>query len=303
MSARRLAAALASASVLALTVVSPAVAGTIRYGVVESPLFTIKDNGNGIVKLTYNGCVTAGARQTIGFTMTTTVQNSAPAELKVLKEEGQDPSVSITPNPVNLVAGPVQNIPVTIAFTLPSANNGVTTFRFKLDPANGEGLGQGAGVMVRIPCVLAAAPSPNVLANQAPAPPPPVPGVVPPPSAPPVSVPTRGAFPSIGSSLAAPEAACISLPQTLRVRARRTTRLTVRVNANGQNIRHALVRVTLPGGKRIFRRTNDQGVVRLFVRPSRSGTLVIQSDVCFGAARVTVRRAPARHSAAARYTG
>jgi hypothetical protein len=296
MSARRTAAALVGAAVLALALAAPAAAGTISYGVETSPLFTIQDNGNGIVKVTYNGCVTAGARQTLNFVMTTTVKNSGTAELKVIKEEGQDPSTTIVPNPVNLVAGPEQAIRVTLAFTLPSANNGVTTFRFKLDPANGEGLGQGPGIMVRIPCVLAAAPAPMVLANQAPPAPAPV-------TAPPVAVPTRGAFPAIGSSLAAPRAACIAVPQRLRVRARQSTRLTIRVRANGQNIRHAQVRVTLPGGKRYFRRTNDEGIVRLFVRPSRSGTIVIQSDVCFGAARVTVRRAPRRQSAPARYTG
>jgi hypothetical protein len=300
---RRIVAGLAGAALLALAIAPPAMAGTIRYAVDASPLFAIHDNGNGIVKLTYNGCVTAGARQTLSFVMTTTVKNSASAELKVLKEEGQDPATTIAPNPVNLVAGAPQSIPVTLAFTLPSANNGVTTFRFKLDPANGEGLGQGAGIMVRIPCVLASPPQPLVLATSAPAPPP---GAAPASAsgAPaPAAVPTRGVFPTIGSALAAPVARCISLPQRLSVRARRTTRLRVVVSANSQSIRNALVRVTLPGGTRKFKRTNADGVARLFVRPSRSGTLVIQSDVCFGAERVTVRRAPARRSAPARYTG
>ena len=169
MSSRRIAAGVGCAVALALAIAPQAFAGTITYGVDPSPLFTIQDNGNGIVKLTYNGCVTAGARQTLTFVMTTTVKNAGTAQLKVLKEEGQDPSTTITPNPVNLVPGPPQSIPVTLAFTLPSANNGVTTFRFKLDPANGEGLGQGAGIMVRIPCVLAPPPAPLALAN-APAP-------------------------------------------------------------------------------------------------------------------------------------
>ena len=194
------------------------------------------------------------------------------------------------------MAGPPQSIPVTLAFTLPSANNGVTTFRFKLDPANGEGLGEGAGIMVRIACVLAAAPAPARLAN-APAPPPA------PATAPAVAVPTRGAFPTVGSSLAARPADCIAVPQSLRVRARRTTRLRIHVRVNGQNIRGALVRVTLPGGKRYFRRTNADGIARLFVRPSRSGTLVIQADTCFGAERITVRARPGAPRRPARYTG
>lgn len=296
MSTRRIAAALAVAVLSVLASAPQAMAGTVRYAVVSSPLFSIQDNGNGIVKVTYTGCVTAGARQTLDFTMTTTVNRAATAALKVLKEEGQDPVTTITPNPVTLVPGPQQAIPVRLAFTIPSANNGVTTFRFKLEPATGEGLGQGAGIMVRIPCVLAPAPAPMVLATQpAPAPAP--------ASAPAVTVPTRGSFPATGSSLATPTARCISVPQNLRVRARRTTRIRIHVRANGQNIRNALVRVTLPGGSRIFRRTNGDGIVRVFVRPSRSGRLVIQADTCFGAERVTVRRAPARASAPARYTG
>jgi hypothetical protein len=290
MHTRRTATALAVAILTVLATASQAMAGTITYGVDESARYTIQDNGNGIVKLTYGGCVTAGARQTLSFVMTTTVKRSASAELKVIKEEGQDPSTTIAPNPVGLVAGPPQRIPVTLAFTLPSGNNGVTTFRLKLDPANGEGLGEGAGIMVRIPCVLAASPAQDSFAN----------AVAPAPAGP---VPTRGVFPAIGSSLAAPAASCISVPQRLRVRARRTTRLKITVRSNGQSIRNALVRVTLPGGRTYVRRTGSDGIVRLYVRPSRSGRLVIQSDVCFGAMRVTVRRAPARRRVAARYTG
>ena len=111
-------------------------------------------------------------------------------------------------------------------------------------------------------------------------------------------------FPTVGSSLAAAPARCIAVPQGLRVRARRTTRLRIHVFANGQNIRNALVRVTLPGGKRVLpphRRRRRSPACSC--GPSRSGTLVIQADVCFGAERVTVRRAPARRSAPARYTG
>ncbi len=290
MTTRRIAAALAGAAVTVLALAPQAMAARITYGVAPSPLYQIQDNGRGIVKVTYAGCVTAGARQTLDFVMTTQVDRSGTAQLKVLKEEGQDPVTSITPNPVALVAGPPQNIPVKLAFTVPSANNGVTTFRFKLDAENGTGLGEGPGIMVRIPCVLAAAPALGGLSNAA-AP------------AAPAPVPTRGGFPTVGSSLAAAPARCIAVPKGLRVRARRTTRLRIHVFANGQNIRNALVRVTLPGGKRYFRRTNADGIARLFVRPSRSGTLVIQADVCFGAERITVRRAPARRRAAARYTG
>jgi len=292
MHTRRTAAALAVTVLTGLVAAAPATAGTIRFAVAPSALYKVQDNGNGIVKVTYAGCVTAQARQTLSFTMTTTVSRAGTAALKVLKEEGQDTVTTIAPNPVALTTGTSQAIPVTLAFTIPSANtgfagagNGLTTFRIKLDPANGEGLGEGAGIMVRIPCVLAAPPA--VLGS----------------SPPPAAAPTRGAFPTVGSSLAARPAECIAVPRGLRVRARRTTRLRIHVSTNGQNIRNALVRVTLPGGKRYFRRTNADGIVRLYVRPRRSGTLVIQADVCFGAERVTVRRAPRRARAAARFTG
>ena len=296
MSARRIAAAMAGAVVLAIALAPQALAATIRYTVSPSPLYTV-DGADGIAKVTYSGCVTAGERQVVTITMTTQVNKSGTVMLEVLRETGQDPSVTMTPNPVNLTAGPEQNTPITLAYTLAAADPRTTTFRFKLDPANGLGLGEGPGLMVHIPCVLAAPPSPAVLAKQAP---PPAPGVA---AAPATAVPTRGVFPTAGSALTAPVASCIAVPRGLRVRARRTTLVRVQVVANGQKIRNALVRITLPGGKRIFRRTGSDGVVRVFVRPSRSGTLVIQTDVCFGAARVGVRRAPARPSTPARLTG
>ena len=66
-------------------------------------------------------------------------------------------------------AAPDQSFAIALAFTVDDANNGVTTFRIKLDPESGEGLGQGAGIMVRIPCVLAAPPAPPVGPGAAPA--------------------------------------------------------------------------------------------------------------------------------------
>lgn len=259
-------------------------AGRITYNVGPGPQYTVKDNGNGNVKLTYNGCVTAGARQTLNFVMTTTVSRDGAATFKVLKAEGQNPTLVFSPNSVNLVQGSAQSFNIALAFTLPSANNGVTTFRIKLDPSSGEGLGEGPGIMVRVPCVLAdAPPGAGGTATQA--------------------IPTVGAFPAIGSSLARPPAPCISMPQRLRVRARHTTRLSIRVHANGQDISGALLRLTLPGGAELFRRTGIDGIADRFVRPSRSGTLVIQSDVCFGAQRVKVRRARAVAPVRARFAG
>ena len=76
-----------------------------------------------------------------------------------------------------------------------------------------------------------------------------------------------------------------------------------KIRFNGQDISGALVRLTLPGGAKLFRRTGIDGVAHRFVRPSRSGTLVIQSDVCFGAHRVTVLRAGPAPRVRARFAG
>jgi uncharacterized repeat protein (TIGR01451 family) len=86
------------------------------------------------------------------------------------------------------------------------------------------------------------------------------------------------------------DARCISTPTRLSIRARERTVVRVRVREDGAAAETALVRVLGPG---ISRRkvTNANGVATFRVRAERSGTLVIQSDRCLGADRVTVRRA------------
>ena len=257
---------------------SSAFAGTVRYTVPETPAYAIQDNGNGIVKVTYNGCVTAGVRQQLDFTMITNVGQSANAVFNVLKEEGEQPTSTFTPPAVALVKGPDQTFAISLAFTVDNANNGVTTFRVKLDPESGEGLGQGAGIMVRIPCVLAAPPLP------------PAPGT--PAGSQPATLlaPTAGVFPTVGSAQASGVARCISTPRSLRLRAGEMTRVAVTVAVNGPRIRGAKVRATYPGA-RYVKTTGADGRVVFNIRPTRSGRLVLQSDVCFGASRTTVRAA------------
>jgi hypothetical protein len=271
---RRLTVLLAAVALLAVP--AAAYAGTIRYTVAASPLYTIQDNGNGIVKVTYNGCVVAGARQTLSFQMLTSVSADANATFNVLKEEGENPTATFDPASVFLQKGADQTFQVRLAFTLADQNNGVTTFRIKLDPESGEGLGQGAGIMVNIPCVLAAPAS----------------------SGGPVTVPTAGRFPAVGSAEARGRARCVSVPRRLRLHAHQRTHVRVAVAKNGQRLRGSLVRATGPGIL-IRRRTNARGIATFTVRPSRKGTLVIQSDACFGAARVAVLGAVA----AGRFTG
>lgn len=320
-STRRFATALGTvAGVLAL---APAAhAGTIRYTVPEAPAYTIQDNGNGIVKVTYKGCVSADQRQELAFNLITEVKNKdANATFKVLKAEGADPVTVFTPASVFLAKNAQQSFDVNLAFTVDNANNGVTTFRIKLEPESGEGLGQGAGIMVRIPCVLAAAPG-----STPPAPPAQPPSMAPadgtsPTPPPAVSqpggrvtqpardanggyLPTAGFLPKVASVLAQRPASCIATPRRLRVRQNETTTVVVRVAKRSDVIEGALVRVTFPGGSKTAR-TDSEGRARVRVRPRRAGRLVIQSEVCFGADRVRVLAARVTQSErqAARFTG
>jgi hypothetical protein len=107
-------------------------------------------------------------------------------------------------------------------------------------------------------------------------------------------------FPTIASSEARRPAHCIATPTTLRLRAREMTRFVVTILSNGQRIQGARVRATYPGAN-YTKTTSATGRAVFTVRPARSGTLVLQSDVCFGARRfavrpprVVARRGPAR---------
>lgn len=94
-------------------------------------------------------------------------------------------------------------------------------------------------------------------------------------------------LPSATSRQARGNAACISVPTRLAVRARELTVVRVRVREGDDQAEGALVRITGPGF--VERTTTNSGgsaVVR--VRPTRSGTLVVQSDRCLGADRVRV---------------
>lgn len=253
-------------------------AGTINYTVDTSPAFTIQDNGNGIVKVTYNGCITAGERQELLFDLATSVSGDATAIFNVLKEEGEAPTTTFTPPSVLLQKGVAQTFDVALSFGVDQANNDRTTFRIKLDPESGEGLGQGAGIMVSIPCVLAAPP-----AEPAPA----APGAAPGDAPGPLTAPTLGQFPTVMGAQAKAPSACVAAARRLRLRAGESTNVRVVVSTNGQRISGARVRATYPGAIQI-KRSDANGVVNFRVRPRRAGRLVLQSDICFGADRVSV---------------
>ncbi len=241
------------AALLGVLVFAPtALGGTVGYTIQESPSYSIQDNGNGIVKVTYSGCVTAGVRQTLAFKMVTNVSGDANATFTVLKEEGAAPVTSFNPASVFLAKGAQQSFDVALSFTLDDANNGITAFRIKLDPESGEGLGQGPGIMVKIPCVI----------------------------------PAGAAFPVPQRQGAAP---CVTVQQ-LRLRAGERSTIRVRVRANGQNIARSLVRLR-GAGLSERARTGSDGIARFRVRPRRAGTLFIQTTTCSGADRLSVRGA------------
>lgn len=241
-------------AVLSLMAFAPsASAGTIRYTVEASAAYTVQDNGNGIVKVTYNGCVTAGVRQTLNFAIATNVNEDSNATFSILREEGQNPTATFTPSSVFLRRGPEQRFDVSLSFTLPSENNDVTAFRIKLDPESGEGLGQGAGIMVRIPCVVEAA-------------------AIPPPAS------------------ATGEAPCIRVISRRGTRAGTVNAIRVRVTSGANRVGGATVRIRGAGAS-ASRRTNGAGEALIRVRPRRAGTLFIQTNVCAGADRLRVRGA------------
>lgn len=275
----------------ALALAGPAYAGTVRYTIPESPSYTVVDNGNGIVKVTYNTCVTAGVQQIFDFLVVTNVSQDAGAVFSTLGEEGDAPTsrfdvngdeVYDDPPRVQLRQGPDQTSDVRLAYSLPNQTNGVTAFRIKLDPDSGEGLGQGAGIMIRIPCVLAA---PSSGGGSQP------------------SVPTAGTFPAATAPQSRRDARCLAVTRRVRARAGERSRIVVRVSANETSIRGSLVRITGPGFVQ-RRRTGTDGIVSFTVRPRRAGEIVIQSDVCFGADRVAVLGArSAQGRTAPRFTG
>lgn len=256
---RPLIGALAAVSLMAFA--PSASAGTIRYDVRESARYDVQDNGRGIVKVTYRGCVVADVRQTLEFRIRTRVSEDSNATFNVLREEGENPNATFDPASVFLEEGEEQTFDVKLSFTVSEENNDKTTFRIKLDPESGEGLGEGAGVMVTIPCVIAAS-------------------TIPPPSSP----------------TAREDAPCITVRRVrLRVGQRKTVVVTVR--RNGEAVQGARVRLR-GAGLAVSKRSGASGRARFRVRPTRRGTVVIQTNVCAGADRLRVFSA-----VAPRFTG
>jgi hypothetical protein len=156
-------------------------------------------------------------------------------------------------------------------------------------PPRGRALGWHKDDPVVAPCAPAGAPAGDDASGAPPAEP---------------TVPTVATFPSVTSPQAQRASRCVATPRRMRVVRGEQSAVRVVVAQNGHPISGAAVRVTTPDGT-VVKRTDRHGAAVFYVRPSRTGQLVIQSDVCFGADRVVVlgARATGRRAARPQFTG
>jgi hypothetical protein len=265
MSRVRLGAAAACCALVVLGLTAPsALAGRVLYGAPPGAGWTVvsEGNGNGITKITINSCLVAGQAFQLPLSVTADgpYKGAPSAAWKVM----QDAGAALTFDPATVLFDTATKT-ATLTITAPAPNDKGGQLRFKLAPDPGSGLGEGPGYMVHFACVLAPAPAP------APAP---------------VTVPTTG----IVSDSTTHAARCIATPKLLRVTAGEHNVVRVTVATNGVKISGALVRLRTPDGV-VYHRTGRDGVAVFRVRPSRSGAILVASDVCFGVRRVAVKAA------------
>jgi hypothetical protein len=259
------AAVISSAAVLLLA--GPAWAGTIRYDIQPSDQFTVTDNDTGIAKIVWNGCLVVGQSGTINFNVVVNSTQGGQASWRVLQDSGPIVNGTFTPNPVTLTQDKEQTIPTTLSFNVSAPSGSAVDFRAKLDAQSGEGLGEGPGIMVRVPCVVAAG------------------------SPPPAST----------SPAAQPAASCIQVTR-VRLRAKQRQAVKVQIKRNGQTIQGALVRLTGPGF-RTQKQSGGNGRVQFVVQPKAAGEVVIQTNVCGGSQRLQVLGARAAGRRLPAFTG
>lgn len=244
--------AMAVVATVSLATASSAMAGTIRYDIEPSDQYTVTDNDTGIAKVEWNGCLVVGQNAVIRFTVHVNSTQGGQASWRIIKEDEPIVNGTFDPNPITLERGRDQSIPTTLTFSVSAESGSAVDFRAKLDAESGEGLGEGPGIMVRVPCVVPSSPPP-----------------------PPQSAAAQGPAP------------CIPTPTRLRLRAKERGTVRVVVRQDDQTIEGALVRLTGPGF-RTQKRTGARGRVEFTVRPRRKGTLVIQTNVCEGSKRFGV---------------
>jgi len=149
-------------AVVAVLAAAPAAfAGRVSYAVPSGPDYTVtaEGHGNGIVKVTYTRCLQVGGTVVLPLRVSSrgpTHAGPISATWKVMKNGGA--TLAFNPDPIAFTDGSAPPATLSITPDRAPAPRGVY-LRFKVDPANGSGLGQGPGVMVRVACVLAAAPN------------------------------------------------------------------------------------------------------------------------------------------------
>ncbi len=274
------AAGVLAGAVAGLLVAAPAaLATTIRYELPPSPAYEQKTEDK-TLKVEYTACVPAGEVLTLQLHVTSRrFADTGPGNFVTTYEDGQQPSVTLTPAAVQITRESEQAYDVTLTFALPAESAERTTFRVKLVPASGQGVeGLSGGVRVRVPCVSAARVTAGPTGPVAPAPAPQPPAVLP---AFAESCPAQGRLRMRVRSLRAGELATIrvSLP-----------------DLPGTTEAGSAVRATGPG-VRVKRLADENGRVVLRVRPTRAGTVVVQSDCARGSRRIRVL---GRRSASAR---
>jgi hypothetical protein len=99
------------------------------------------------------------------------------------------------------------------------------------------------------------------------------------------------------SPTARQSARCVAV-RRVRLTIRRRSTVSVTVRTSGTAVRNALVRLS-GAGVNTTKRTGARGRVTFSVRPSRRGTLLVETNVCGGADRLAVASA----AAAPRFTG
>src|SRR5438067_11004421 len=150
-------------AVVVLLVAAPAAfAGRVSYAVPAGSDYTVtaEGHGHGIVKVTYTRCLQVGETVVLPLRVSSrgpTHAGPISASWKVMKDGAA--TLVFNPNPITFTDGSAPPATLSITPTRAPAPHGVF-LRFKLDPANGSGLGQGPGVMVRVACVPAATATP-----------------------------------------------------------------------------------------------------------------------------------------------
>ena len=100
---------------------------------------------------------------------------------------------------------------------------------------------------------------------------------------PPTVVPPPAVYPAV----------CRASTQGYKVRAGQQDTIIVSVTRNGAAVTGANVRVSLPGGKTLTKRTGTNGKATFIVKPTRSGTIIVRSPSCDGMVKVKVFAAKA----------